>query len=326
MVEIRSTAITCGVCAASIGAALVAYNVRWKYISTVFGRQKARTLPVVKVVGNTNKRRGEESKNEDSSDDAAIIPIVLIHGMWHDPSYFAPLQRLLAERGRTSYAVSMLPGERFLPGGSQAELVADLELTLSTTAAGGGGRYVLLGHSQGGLVAQSALINCREIRENCLGAVLLGTFPLGFVPPAAELCGRHRNMYRDVGYAFICLFGRLMNARYAKHIFLLPGTDETSPEMSGYIQGLLRAPSDGLVTGSHFPSKPVPLNTPALVLGASGDIIYPPDVLAKEFDVRFPNADHVICDDQAHCFMDPGWEESMARPLMDWIDSLLGNC
>eukprot|EP00957_Ditylum_brightwellii_P092074 7010128-Ditylum_brightwellii.AAC.1 len=71
---------------------------------------------------------------------------------------------------------------------------------------------------------------------------------------------------------------------------------------------------------SHFPSSPKPTKTPALIMGASEDIIYPPELLKKDFDVRFPNATHVIVPDQAHCFVDPGWQNTIVEPLLKWLE------
>eukprot|EP00542_Grammatophora_oceanica_P009385 CAMPEP_0194027824 /NCGR_PEP_ID=MMETSP0009_2-20130614/1872_1 /TAXON_ID=210454 /ORGANISM="Grammatophora oceanica, Strain CCMP 410" /LENGTH=325 /DNA_ID=CAMNT_0038666997 /DNA_START=24 /DNA_END=1002 /DNA_ORIENTATION=- len=288
---------------ASLGV-LVAYNVRWKYLwSALVGRQPE-TLPVTKV-------DGQEGSNSNP------VPVILLHGMWHDASYYGRLQQLLSLNGYTSYAVSLLPGKRLLPGGSQKELLTDLEHTLKQEVCG---RYILLGHSQGGLLTQSALQNSKEIRENAVAAVLLGTYPLGLTPPVGKLLKEPRNMYTDLGYAYICGFGKLVNVRYAKHMFLMPTTDEKEPAMGKYIEGLLKAPSDGLITMSHFPATPKPVQTPALVLGASDDIIYPPHLLKDEFDARFPNATHVVAEGQAHCFVDPGWEKTMAEPLLEWLD------
>jgi hypothetical protein len=72
---------------------------------------------------------------------------------------------------------------------------------------------------------------------------------------------------------------------------------------------------------THFPATPKPLNTSCLILGAAEDIIYPPHLFTKEFEKRFPKAKHVYVPDQAHCFKDPNWQTTMAKPLVKWLES-----
>ncbi|CAB9520476.1 expressed unknown protein [Seminavis robusta] len=246
--------------------------------------------------------------------------------MWHDASYFHELQQILSKAGYTSYSMQF-PCCQDNACYQEArritkELVADLEETLQQQVEQP--QFVILGHSQGGLITQSALQNSTVISERARGAVLLGTYPLGMTPPLGALLKEPRNMYNDFGYLWICLFGKLMNTRYTKHIFLMPTADETQPKLKSYIAGLLKAPSDGLVTMSHFPQAPTAsLPLPTLVLGAEQDCIYPPHLLTDAFQERFPNSKQVIARDQAHCFVDPGWETAMAEPLFAWLDELL---
>lgn len=319
MVQAGNVLRTVGIAYTATSLALVAYNVRWRYLWRTIVGQKPRVLPV-----------SQKNPNSSGCTDKKVV-VVLLHGMWHDASFYARLQDLLADRGYTSLAVDLLPGERLLPGGSQKELVADLECTLHAAFPDSNVDFILVGHSQGGLIAQSCLRNSEKLRQYTAGVVLLGTYPLGCTP-SLSLLRQPRNMYNDIGYAYICAFGRLWNKRYTKHIFLLPTTDETTdPTLQGYLQRLLHAPSDGLVTMSHFPQTPyVAANTPALILGAEGDIIYPPHLLAEEFDRRFPSrkqTTHIVVKGQAHCFVDPGWESAMAEPMMEWMDKVcLGRC
>lgn len=299
-----------GTVSTAIGAAafsLVLYNVRWKYLVSYL-RGQPRVLPVVKVDAENGKRTKK-------------VPIVLLHGMWHDTWYFEALQTILARHGYSSYAISLKPGERLLPGGGQIELVRDLEATLNTLNID---RFVILGHSQGGLLAQSAVWNSRQIHDKVSVVVLLGTFPLGYAPSMAharKLMNRP-NMFR-AGYAGICFFGKLFTVSYTKHIFLMPATDETTTEMRKYMNRVLTAPSDGLITTSHTMEKihKTISDKPTLVLGAEGDVIYPPDLLQDAFQERFPNAKQIVAKGQAHGFVDPGWETNMASPLVEWLDT-----
>ena len=94
---------------------LFVYNMRWEH----YNGAEPKSLPVVTV----------QARNTDA-DTPKRLPVVLIHGMWHGPRFYRTIQERLAEQGYTSHAVSTKPGERFFPGGTQKELVADLEMTL----------------------------------------------------------------------------------------------------------------------------------------------------------------------------------------------------
>ncbi|KAL3927189.1 MAG: hypothetical protein SGBAC_013182, partial [Bacillariaceae sp.] len=175
-----------------------------------------------------------------------------------------------------------------------------------------------------GLVVQAVLQRSDDVRKNTDGVVLLASYPLGLSPPFGDLMKQKENMISDWGYAFVCMFGKLLNARYAKKIFLLPKKKKKTEEMSSYICKLLKAPSDGRITTTHFPACPKPMDhMPALVLGAGEDIIYPPHMFEREFIKRFPKATHKIIPRQAHCFRDEGWQKSMVEPLLHWLDAQL---
>ena len=81
---------------------------------------------------------------------------------------------------------------------------------------------------------------------------------------------------------------------------------------------------------THFPDKSIQLISaqPTLVLEAEQDIIYPPKLLTKGFDERFPEATHVSIPNQAHCFMDPiptknsGDDPTMSQALVQWLDKV----
>ena len=283
--------------------ALFVYNVRWRFAANLIFGAKPKTLPILK-----------ESPDDDKKKKKPII--VLLHGMWHDAVWYSKLQKMLKEKGYYSYAIELLPGERALPGFSQQEIVQDLEATLLDNE-----EYILLGHSQGGLVAQSVLKNSPKLEAKTKATVLLGTYPLGLMPPAKKLFSQQRNMYNHIGYAGICLIGKVISLDYLKHIFLSPSTDVHKEELKEYTKKILSAPSDGRITMSHFPQSVGLLSTkPALVLGAKDDIIYPPHMLKKDFDERFPNATHKVIPNQGHCFMDGGTE--MEEALIAWLDTI----
>lgn len=59
-----------------------------------------------------------------------------------------------------------------------------MEQLSSTLASKGIENAVMLGHSQGGIITQAYLQDVLPARpEQLVGAILLGTFPLGHLPP-----------------------------------------------------------------------------------------------------------------------------------------------
>ena len=161
----------------------------------------------------------------------------------------------------------------------------------------------------------------------------MGTMPLGLAP--TELVQRalqgYPNMYfgsRGMGvfaYHYFVATGRV-TASAARRIFLRPCTAGTHVgSLASYLDRVASAPPDGLLTMSHF----VPFScrqdasgTPVLILGADDDVIYPPSVMRPYFETRFPNATHLVAQEQAHCFADQGWQQSMAEPLVDWLEAV----
>lgn len=293
------------------------------FLRLCLGQRQPKTLPVNKVEGDAASIDSVAEKEKKEK-----IVVVLLHGMWHDASWYSKLQQLLQQRGYASYAVDLLAGERFLPGFSQREIVADLEHTLLPIL-NKDVEAVFVGHSQGGLVVQSCMKNSQNLRTRTRGLVLLGTYPLGLLPPAKALLQQPRHMYSPImGYLGICFMGKLISLDYLKHIFLLPTTDASA--LADYTSKLLRAPSDGLITTTHFLGVPqddvdVISTKPTLALGAKEDIIYPPHMLSKDFDDRFPNATHRIIPKQAHCFMDSVSAEDtdMEDSMIKWLDSIV---
>jgi pimeloyl-ACP methyl ester carboxylesterase len=232
----RSSLGSAGLLSAVAISSLAACNIRWKYlVPALLGKRQPRKLPTVKVEATEDEEHGIKSKS---------ISIILLHGMWQNATYFQELQEFLSEDGYTSYAVDLLPGERLLPGGSGQELVEDLECTLK----GIEGPYVLLGHSKGGMIVQRALQQSEMIQSQAVGVVLMGSYPLG-LPPPMVLFQQKRNMFQDViGVLFVALLGKIRNSRYAKDIFLLQSTDETSKEISNYLNTIVKvSKSAGLI-------------------------------------------------------------------------------
>eukprot|EP00980_Cylindrotheca_fusiformis_P003229 scaffold734_cov118-Cylindrotheca_fusiformis.AAC.3 len=217
-------------------------------------------------------------------------------------------------------------GERWLPGGMGHELVQDLECTLRDIQ----GPYVLVGHSKGGMLIQRALQQSEGIKKQTVGVVLMGSYPLGKLPPIQLFTQKH-SMVRDVaGALYLSLFGKIRNRKYAKDIFLLPSADEAAnKDLSNHLDAIVQAPADGalffpyhhyLSYSSPSQTSPQPCDIPTLIMWASHDILCPPGLLKDAFDERFTKATHVTIPHQAHSFRDDGWEISLLEPLMDWLN------
>lgn len=249
--------------------------------------------------------------------------------MWHDATWFGDLQSILRDQGYTSIAVDLLPGERFLVGFTQTEIVEDLERTLKYELEGNEAaqELVLVGHSQGGLVVQSCLSNSSWIHENTNAVVLMATYPLGNIASFRKITSQTQSLCSHWGVLSIFLLGRIMSLSYLKALFLLPTTDTDESKLQRYTEKILKAPSDGMITMSHFllgEKEGVISSKPTLVLGAQDDIIYPPHLVRDGFDARFPKATHIVVPNQAHCFMDPPENSTPAMPdsLLGWLNRL----
>jgi pimeloyl-ACP methyl ester carboxylesterase len=249
--------------------------------------------------------------------DAHPVVVVLLHGMWHGVWYWREVQSYLAEQGFSSIAVDLQPASRWR-GGTASELVADLELTLTRLDIRGA---ALVGHSQGGLIAQAFVKDALPRHPELLSSlVLLGTLPLGMAPTKLGLCGMGLIAY------YCCMATGRITTGAARRIFLRPGTTSTALGSTiEYIERISSAPPDGLLTMTHF----IPPGTHrdessilVLIVGAAEDDVYPPAVVKAGFDERFPHAAHFVAQGQAHCFVDPGWEEAMCAPLVAWLEGV----
>lgn len=315
---LKSAALAYGVFAVTV----VAYNLRWRHLgdALLFLRTKTgKSLPVIKVVANND---GDDKKTTKKP------IVVLLHGMWHDAAWWDSdplfLQSLLKDKGYTSYAIDLLPGERFLVGFSQTEIVADLERTLLSENGNNDEpvEFVLVGHSQGGVAVQSCLKNSPKLAARTKAAALLGTIPLG------------KKQTNDMakanikGFLWTAFTGKALSKDFLKDVMLLPSTDVAkSPALETWLSTRMRAPSDGLLVVSHSNGKEdasVISTLPTLVLEADHDVIFPKTIFKEGFDARFPNATHKIISNQAHCFMDPydNNDDRMQDVLVDWLDEI----
>ena len=67
-------------------------------------------------------------------------------------------------------------------------------------------------------------------------------------------------------------------------------------------------------------TDPEPLKVPSLVVFPEEDALY--RWLHQEWLLGHHGSDLVKAPGQAHCMADPGWEETVAAPLGDWLDEL----
>ena len=111
-----------------------------------------------------------------AGEDASARPITVffVHGMWHGAWYFRALQKLLADQGVGSYAVTLNAGLTVGLDQHVKDVAAALASLPKDT------RLVLVGHSQGGLIVQDLLHTVPGARlPPVCGTVLLGTGALG---------------------------------------------------------------------------------------------------------------------------------------------------
>eukprot|EP00750_Incisomonas_marina_P028203 INCI6528.2.p1 GENE.INCI6528.2~~INCI6528.2.p1 ORF type:complete len:390 (-),score=61.13 INCI6528.2:283-1452(-) len=257
--------------------------------------------------------------------------IVLVHGMWHSSWYFRELQRILAHEGFDSYAVELNPG----PLRRWSDFNRDLAATLE--ALGLERPCILLGHSQGGILVQTLLTDAaRCARLHVAGVVLCGTMPLSPMAVAAKALAKgsvapqKKTIVGELGMlgtAYYMFFGRIPGAAAMKRIFFLPTTSTTSVcpgGMDEYTKRTLSAPSDGWPTAEHMAGRTPDFShlseVPVLAISANEDVIYHHSSILPIWKEYFPHMQHHVAERQAHCFADPGWEDSFAAPLVTFLE------
>lgn len=248
--------------------------------------------------------------------------------MWHGTWYFQALQQLLSQHGFDSFVLELRPGRLVFAEDHLQMIQATLQsLSLKDV--------VLLGHSQGGILVQRLL---RDFVPRLPGdflhaAVLSATVPISSLGAGFAMMNHKTNVFKEYGlvaFYFYLFTGRIWDSSLVQRLFLLPTTESISLEggKARYVQRLLQAPCDGWPTTEHpfwlRPRFPVMAEKPVLLLGAEEDVIYPPRSLNPFFHSYFPRASEMVVPGQAHCFLDPGWEESMAKPLIQWLNSIQG--
>ena len=338
---------------AGLGACSLSYYAAWRRISR--GNKE-----IFKAGGIAEDGSTFDVSDEDASDDDVTVetrqigplsvrcayptsssprrksPVVLVHGMWHSTWYFADLQRRLAKQNFVSYSVDLNPK----PLKKWKQFAGELKsVLLALKAENHESGPILLGHSQGGILVQTMLSDKALTKEIQLqGAILCGTIPLSPASVSLKLLreGKIQPQQKDIvselgprGNFVYWFFGTLIDAERIQKIFFLPTTTETTllpGGMNEYYQRCLAAPSDGWPTLEHFFAKTPDLshleNTPIFVVYADDDIIYQHAAVHPIFEQYYPHMASHTSKGQAHCFADPGWEETFADPVINWITNI----
>jgi pimeloyl-ACP methyl ester carboxylesterase len=102
----------------------------------------------------------------------AIVGLLFFPGALVDPAAYAPIARAVAERGHTALLVRV-PRRGAFGGAESNEFSLRYRRALRETVQGGGPpRWVVAGHSRGGVISTNVL---RTLREGVAGLVLIGT-------------------------------------------------------------------------------------------------------------------------------------------------------
>jgi len=261
--------------------------------------------------------------------------VVLVPGMHHDAWYFGGLQVHLATRGYESVALTLKPFSLLrtstaMDGGRLKDIQAALrELDFPK-------KPVLLGHSQGGLLVQMFMDNeSRNEQPQCRGIVLYATGALGQLSPFMDLVSQVTGALGMVNMMTVAAHGYNTDADEMKKLFFLPTT--TSTNVTGEtitLEEYWRLTStsnvscigEGTTTYTHplysrwILHNPRPFRVPSLVVFAEQDVLY--RAIHRDWLVKYHGSSLLVATNQAHCLGDPGWEDSVANPLADWLDDL----
>jgi len=255
--------------------------------------------------------------------DARLRPVVFLHGAWHGTWHYRGLQEILANRGHDSYALQLKASRLKLIDAHMADVAAALkELSLSNP--------VLIGHSQGGFIIQlyMHMVDPTLPDEQRVSAIgLVGTGRLGdprvltTIPSALP----------SVTSFLRLLVTARVGADDFKKTFALPSTTETTItgkkiSLDDFIRLSASMPEDGTVgTAQVFThrwanKKPPRITVPSLVVKMEHDHSFGDDPVQDM--IKQYGSDVLNVANQAHCFLDPGWEETFAKPLAEWLEHL----
>lgn len=234
--------------------------------------------------------------------DPALPPLLFVHGARHAAWCWEPWMDLAAERGFSSYAVS-LRGHGASGGGERVRrtLLRDYVHDVIQAAVRLPRQPVLVGHSLGGLVVERALG-----RYPARGAALLAPAPLD--NGLAATLQRLRDRPADVAEALI---GRPLPLR---HESLFVGLSRAE---SASVLDRLGAESTAALYQLTLPHKPVPTTVPVFVAGTPDDQLVP--VSDVEKTARFYGVEPHWHPGVGHDLMLDTGHEKVLDELLDWV-------
>merc|ERR1712176_14909 len=113
--------------------------------------------------------------------------------------------------------------------------------------------------------------------------------------------------------------GRLVDASLETYFKRLDETGDALPSHLnyGFVRWLQGVPPLDLQALHARSDRDEEMKFRSLAVHAENDIIFGPDC-AESFVQDF-GSELLVCRDQAHCFLDRGWEDAFARPLGQWL-------
>ena len=243
---------------------------------------------------------------------------------------------MFAEKGIGSYAVTLNAGLTVGLDQHVKDVAAALKSLPQNT------RLVLVGHSQGGIILQDLLhtVSDTQLPQIC-AAALLGTGALGQQKLVDLTASSVRN-------SVVSSAGWLPYLRMVLTMSPPPGdvvalqamfarfeTSEVSVTgknipIEDYLRLLRGRPADGWPTYvsnvAKWGNRKVPSKLGGvkrlLVVQFENDKCYPAPHTEWLLE-QYEGAELLRVPGQAHCAIDHGWEETLGRPLVEWVKRLL---
>jgi pimeloyl-ACP methyl ester carboxylesterase len=251
-------------------------------------------------------------------------PLLFVHGAycaaWVWDRHFLPF---FADRGYEVHALSLRghgasTGHELLTFWRLRDYVADLEQAAAALPR----PPVLIGHSMGGMVVQKVLH-----RQPVPAAVLLAPVPPhGLLGSVLSIALTNPELHCELALAQTLGPQSVNGAAIRRALF---SGDERSADAA--IRGYLARfqPESTLVLfdllGLDLPPSLPRLDLPVLVLGAEHDGFLPGFSGALEATARTYRTRPEVLSGIAHAMMlDHGWE-AVARRILDWLDTTLGD-
>jgi pimeloyl-ACP methyl ester carboxylesterase len=235
-------------------------------------------------------------------------PLLFVHGMWGGGWCFEHYLCFAAGAGHEAWALNLRGHHGSRPVADLgtvtfADYVADVAAVLDAV-----GPAVVVGHSMGGLLAQS--VACRR---DVLAAVLVASVPPPGIPLASWALARRAPRYA------LAILGR--------RAFRVCATDAEALALNALPEDAREAMAARFVEDSGRVAwqvafgevePPAPFRCPALVVGATADRLTPA-ALQRRIAARY-GADYLEVLGRGHMLpVEPGWQASIGR-ILSWLD------